>query len=153
MGHPTWKEDDVQTLIQLWPIEKPQVVAERLGKTRNAIIGMANRLGLAPKALGRPRGYSMPNRARPKKSKPPKPLEPPKVVESGPTPLLKATAFQCKTVIDNMKDENGLAMVCGKPIVEGQTFSFCSEHLKRFTTNSNRGAPYVRNEPINKQLQ
>lgn len=152
MARILWTQGEDDILTDVWMDKTPAEIAEILGKTRNAIIGRASRLNLPKKAPGRTPGASRKPRA-PYVRKPKPVVTTPPPTPQGPIPLIEATAFQCKAVIDGIKDENGLAMVCGKPIVEGKAFSFCSEHFKRFTTTSNRGVAHVGNQPINKQLQ
>jgi len=145
MAKSSWPEDHIESLIELWPLKTATEIGEILGRSKNSVIGKAHRLGLVTKALGRERGFTVPSR-KPPKPKPYKPKPPAPPPYEGPVPLMKATAFHCRAVVDG-KDENGLAMICGKLIVPGQAFSFCSEHLPRFTT---KGYRYDRGEPINK---
>lgn len=154
MGTPGWPEADIEDLKRTWTAESTAKIASRLGRTRNAVIGMAHRLGLPRKA---PSGNPHPRRkpSSPRKAKPPKKVAPKppiqKPVDNSPVSLMEAGISQCRAVIESLKDENGFAMVCGKPIVEGQSFSFCSEHLQRFTTQ--RGYRDVTSDSINKKLQ
>lgn len=145
-----WTEEEVEILKRDWMLKTSKEIGVSIGKTGNAVIGMAHRLNLPIKGTSNTMGVRKPKLAY-KKRTPPKPRRPqPVELSTGPIPLIEATSAQCKAVVDGIKDENGLAMVCGKPIVEGKAFSFCSEHFKRFTTTSNRGVSYVRSYPINK---
>lgn len=42
-----WTEHDITTLRAMWGKRRAEAIAEGLGKSRNAVIGKANRLGLA----------------------------------------------------------------------------------------------------------
>lgn len=137
MGMPGWPQGDIETLKQLWPDESSAAIAGVLGRTRNAIIGMAHRLGLPIKNKSgdtRKGQERAPRRVaqRPRKIRVVRKVGPPE--QSQPISLMKAGRFHCRAIIESERDEDGLAMVCGKPIVRGQAFSFCSECLQRFTT-------------------
>jgi hypothetical protein len=141
-----WSEDHKNILREFWESEAPSQIATRVGKTRNAVIGMAWRLGLKPKARsggGNQRDKTRP-RIRVKEWIPlwqfaPRPLEtqqPPAPVPSlppiAPIPFLDSTYSQCKAVVDG-KGPDGLALVCGQPIQEGTRYSWCREHHAKYT--------------------
>jgi hypothetical protein len=138
MANPTpWPDNERETLRELWSTNAAAAIALVLGRTRNAVIGMARRMNLPPKANTGGGYHPKPGTVRnthPKVSlkKVIHRVEP-RPEASGPVPLMEALSHHCRSVLD-LKDKDGLPMVCGKPIVEGQTFSFCSEHLKQYTT-------------------
>ena len=153
-----WTEDEVAILKRDWLDKTADVLGQAIGRSRNAVIGMAHRLNLPTKGIvgNRTKGAERTAGRRRDPNKPPRPKAPPKVIHriikahTGPVPLLDSKPHHCRFVIDGLKDTNGLAMICGKQIVSGQPFSFCSEHLPRFTT---KGYRYVGNERISQQLQ
>lgn len=56
---PTWSEERVALLRQLWRDWPASKIAKRLGLTRNAVIGKVSRLGLKKRpAVAAPRGLS-----------------------------------------------------------------------------------------------
>ena len=135
---PSWTEDQLAILRDNWPTKTSSEIAEMVGKTRSAVMGMKGRLGLESKIPSRKKHKAK----RPYKAKKIKP-EPP--VVQLPVPLMEAKHGQCRAVIEGITDKDGLAMVCGKPTVWGKPFSFCSEHFEKYTT---RGSNYVRSYPI-----
>lgn len=44
-----WTKDKVATLKKLWPTHTGGQIARKIGKTRNAVMGKVQRLGLKPK--------------------------------------------------------------------------------------------------------
>lgn len=130
-----WTDKDKKVVAELYPKLTAPEVAKVLGRTTNAIIGQANRMGLAKKKpSGRYSGYQR----QPYKKLTPKPKPViAKVTVSplpgyiGPIPLLESTSSQCKAVVDGI-DRLGLAMVCGKSVDIGSSFSFCSDHLEKY---------------------
>lgn len=140
MGLPSWTEDQLKILKDNWPTKTSGEIAVMTGKTRNAVMGMAHRLHLQSKASsGKRKTYKRDYKPR---IKPPKP----KPVPSLPVPLMEAGYGQCRAIIDGKRDKDGLAMVCGKPTVFGKPFSFCSEHLEKYTVRG--GYRNVRGYPI-----
>jgi hypothetical protein len=153
-----WTEDEVAMLKRDWLDKTADVIGNAIGRSRNAVIGMAHRLNLPAKGIvgNRTRGVHRTAGRRRDPNRPPRPVAPKVIhrkIEStkGPIPLLESGPFHCKTIIEGQTDENGLAMVCGKHVVSGQAFSFCAEHLKQFT-HKGRYAD-VRVEPNGQQLQ
>ena len=134
-----WTPDQVEILKKSWPTKTGGEIAAMTGKTRNAVMGMAHRLKLPPKA---PSGGKRKSFKR-FKSKQIKVTVAEKLPE--PVPLMEARHGQCRAIIEGIKDKDGLAMVCGKPTVWNKPFSFCSEHFEQYTT---RGSNYVRSYPI-----
>lgn len=56
-----WNEENVATLQELWASHDPAtVIAEKMGTTKGAIIGKANRLGLKARATGNVRRDQLP---------------------------------------------------------------------------------------------
>lgn len=146
--HTVWNEEERQLLTKMWPTNSSGVIAERLGRTRNAIIGMARRMQLPPKIPGgKPRSAAkstVVTRAPPSRVRvtiKSKPAAQPDLTKG--IPLLEASSSQCKAIIESSTDPKGLAMVCGQPVPLGRFFSFCDYHLARYTTKSTRGSGHV----------
>lgn len=146
MGMPSWSEEHLQILKDNWPTRTSGEIAEMVGKSRGAVMGMKRRLGLESKKPSGNQHPPNPNPGRKRYTSTIRKLRP-RPEPQAPVPLMDARIDQCRAVIDGIKDKDGLAMVCGKPIVFGQAFSFCSEHLQQYTT---KGGYYVRGYPINK---
>lgn len=127
-----WRDDEKQFLKDSWATMSAGFIGDRLGRTRNAVIGQAHRLGMLTK--GKRRFFTKENERKPTTRHRPMLFKArPELPYSGAIPLIESDAFHCKAIIDGQKDKNGLVMVCGKPIVDGQPFSFCSDHLERYT--------------------
>ncbi len=45
-GHLPWREEDLAYLREHWETDRAEDIAKHIGKSTNAIIGKANRLGL-----------------------------------------------------------------------------------------------------------
>ena len=62
-----WTPADIETLAQMWQAgATARAIAAVLGRSRNAVIGMAHRAGCAPRSSPiRPRGSGAPHPARP----------------------------------------------------------------------------------------
>jgi len=141
-------EDDI--LRELWGRERAVDIAQRLGRTRNAIIGRAHRLGLAP--LRKPRKPG----ARP----PAKPITtPPPVVRSpeepSPMPAPTPAAMPRRTSPDAVIRCEGVSLsrvaagecrwpigdkpfrFCGAPIAH-RFYSWCSAHTAIGTVDRRR---------------
>lgn len=126
-----WTEEEVTTLKTLWNEKVPcRIIADALAKSRNAIIGKAQRLGLeARKEATR---ISKPKPAarvilRPRAP----PAEPQKQPVEG-VSILEVRQGQCRAIIGSSNDSNGLAVMCGE-----QTYRetpWCEDHFNRYTT-------------------
>lgn len=55
-----WTPERVRILRTLWGTIPARVIGERLGVTKNAVIGKANRLGLARQPTGKPSRFRWP---------------------------------------------------------------------------------------------
>jgi GcrA cell cycle regulator len=55
IGRPEWAQDRADILRNMWPDHSAAQIAKRLGITRNAVIGKANRLALPAKVVGQKR--------------------------------------------------------------------------------------------------
>lgn len=161
-----WTKEEDERLTKLWNENKLSTaeIGNELGRRRNGVIGRAHRLGLDLKASGGSRP-GRDRKAVPKTPKAPKPPAPPKspkrpgkpfvfkpsteVARKPPqhvapiqkwtgegVPMLEATPGQCKAVMGSSDDARGLAVYCGKPVKEGTTLSFCSDHYAKYTTSN-----------------
>ena len=136
-GKSTWSDEQKATIRALWPDHSASIIGAQLGKTRCSIIGMARRLGLARKAKYEnlaeivPLRQKRPPMANSVAMEPP-PEAPRRRPVGRPVSLLDAKDFQCKAILEGQKDENGLAMVCGQRISDGQPYSFCAYHLSLY---------------------
>lgn len=143
-----WSADDDALLTKLWSKNSAKVIGDKMDRSRNGIIGRAHRLGLAAKAKPRPRAERkkiIPQKALVQDEKPPvvRSLErippqyvPPTQIWTGEgVPLLEATHGQCRAILGSSNDLRGLAIYCGAPVVEGQSFSFCEKHLALFISS------------------
>lgn len=137
-----WTEEDKDFLRQNWKGHSAGVIAKKLGRTRNAVMGAVHRLGL----IQTPRKTVLPkkelSRAPGAKLRggrtivliPPK--EAPAIAQNQPVvgvPFLEAVQGQCRAVIGSSDDSRGLVTFCGRPISRNSTFSFCDDHLAQYT--------------------
>lgn len=99
-------DDQIPLLTELWNagVLTTTEIGERLGTSKNAVIGKARRIGLPAKRNG----------VRRKKSLPPPGL--PKLCDLNPD--------QCRFPIGDPREE-GFGF-CGKPVISGE--SYCAEH-------------------------
>lgn len=137
-----WTDEERQTLRDNWANMTAKQIGNMIGRTRNAIIGAAARLGLAPKARSggkpsQPKPTASPERITPfvtrGHSKP--------LTTSQPWPekgilLLDATSHQCKAILGS--SATGAATVCGRPVDTGSFFEFCPDHMKIYTQPARR---------------
>lgn len=121
--HPNWTDKEIATLREMWGKGySSRAIAEKLGKSRNAIIGKATRLSLARKKTTTQPAVITPI--------PKAPAEPQKRPVGG-VSILDVGHGQCRAVLGSSGDSNGLAIMCGQPTF-GQT-SWCYEHLLKHT--------------------
>jgi GcrA cell cycle regulator len=134
-----WTEEHIETLIRLWPEFSASEVAAELSSlgghfyTRNAVVGKANRLGLAKRDMP-------PIRSKKFAYKEPKPRQPPKqvLVKATPRPayvaptavtpknlsIMELTSTTCRWPIGDPRD--GMSY-CG--CQKSATDSYCAHHM------------------------
>jgi hypothetical protein len=146
MGSPNpWLEEKKDILRQFWDSETSSQIAVRVGKTRNAVIGMAWRLKLKPKPPSG--GGNQRNKTRPRirvkewiplwqfASAPREIPQPPPASALPSTtaiPFLESGYSQCKAIVQG-KGDDGLPLVCGQPIKEGISYELCESHFNKYT--------------------
>jgi GcrA cell cycle regulator len=108
----SWSAKDVDALRALWGKETSAIIAVKIGKTRCAVIGKANRLGL-------PKQHAFEHIKHAPKRKPPEPLG---LEDKNGVSLFDLEADQCKAIYMNNA-------YCGKKIVDG---SYCKRHAKKY---------------------
>jgi len=135
-----WKEEEIEQLRKFWAIKwmSTAVMADKIGKSKGSICGMARRLGLPIKKPPAKRTPStLPRQPRIKREPTaPNPgpadltvvdtLVEPQKPSGGGVPLLEASAYHCRAIIDVKA-----LLICGEPVVEGK--AWCPYHLSRFT--------------------
>jgi GcrA cell cycle regulator len=168
-----WEPAEDASLSELWLANQlsASAIGERIGRTRNAVIGRAARIGLplrVPPTVIRSARSALPPRPpplnhdrdpvpllrrikmrrgfdlvqRPKERKPPTPETAPPEPWPGPAvPFLEAEAYQCRAIVSNPDEP---AACCGARIPVGQPFSFCPYHLGLYTTPRWRRTPSER---------
>lgn len=179
MPRTSWSDRDIDELKNLWILTDPMTqgyafsaaeIGDRLGFSKNAVIGQANRLGLPPRMPGRTAAMKKEFKRRRlaglpapplsvavrKPPKPPKPIKPkfkvipmpeqPKQLalpEALHIPLLKIKDGECRSIIDGATDKHGLAVCCGSPTELGRSYCRYHESLY-FEPPKNRGVSHGR---------
>lgn len=152
-GNPQWTEVSKQLLIELWESCSIREIAERIGVSKNSVVGKAHRLGLSSKGLkwtqaGRERrrkrkaGEPVPplpkkrGAYKPRKRIVPKPVPPPAPTPETGIHILDLGFQHCREVIGRGKDD--LARYCGAAIRWRRdrwgrmvADSFCQYHAHR----------------------
>lgn len=130
-----WSEDDLATLKTMWAAGYPaRQIAGAIGKTRNAIIGKAGRLGLESRKKQKRRvdPHLVPKVAvaRARRRVIATPVNRPADQQKNPpvgVSILDVGYGQCRAVIGTSNDPNRLAIMCGEPVFGGS--SWCKKHL------------------------
>lgn len=143
-----WKDEDVEKLKELWERGlSGSLIGNELGKTRNAVIGKANRLGLTSRALpcghgGTPKGVrsgplsikiDKPNiamvvRRNPKVTPPKFFTERDLLSRKPPISIMELTSTTCHAPVGRGPD--GLVTYCGDMTFSGKPF--CEGHCAIF---------------------
>lgn len=131
-----WNTADVEHLERLWPYHSAGVIAERIGKSRNAVIGKVHRLrGKGTRIRTKPSRMVQHERPRPKpippKRKAPvslmtKPLQPPRPVIQCPCRLIDLEPGQCKWPYGNPHEDD--FYFCGAVADGGNPY--CLVHMR-----------------------
>lgn len=152
-----WTEEEIKTLVELWPTKTASEISKITGRNRNSIIGRVNRMGLKPKREGvirkiyerlaekrfgplrepkpapkRP-GKPVVFRAQEVNRKPPRYVPPTQIWSGKGVPFLDTGYGQCRAILGSSGGADGLTMVCGKPVKQGSVFSFCEDHNRLYT--------------------
>jgi hypothetical protein len=140
-----WSAEDVEKLARLRGEGRSAIeISREIGKTRDAILGKARRLGLplAPGVEPRwnpntPKHKNGKNRKRRRRPKPKLTLQH-QPLYAGPVPLLDRKDDQCPDILD-VRAPNGLAMVCAR--TRAPKSVWCAQHRAQYVTlmSSNRG--------------
>lgn len=123
----SWSPQEIDLLAQLWPTHSGTQLGSLMGKTRNAIIGKAHRIGLPPKKKGVWPRTMMTTRSahetakaavKPKKPKiatvkAPTPIAPPLPPVDGGVHIMDLQPHHCRAIVAHGSD--GLARYCGAP--------------------------------------
>lgn len=136
-----WTEPQLIELKKLWSghLSASQMMEHFPGKTRNAILGKANRMGLPSRRV-------VPKSKAVKPQKPPvlvvkqkKELPPPPPVPNSPQgpfiPFMEAKHDTCRAIMDG-KGVDGLSLFCSNKSMKG--YSFCPFHADIFFQKSTR---------------
>jgi GcrA cell cycle regulator len=127
-----WRPDEIERLAQLWPLHPASVIATRLGRSRNAVLGEVFRQRRAGLKL-----QSEPTRPKPKHARSPRKRKPQlKLVMSEPKPppryiqcpcqLVELETGQCKWPFGN-PHEDGFYF-CGAVARDGDPY--CLVHMR-----------------------
>ena len=129
-----WPEQDVETLVKLWPTHSAKEIGALMGRTRNSVIGKVNRMALPMKRekleAVRKRTPTVPKAPRVRKPLPPRQRVEPMVI-AAPEPvngglhILELEHNHCKEVI-GYGTPDLLARYCGHDRKDGS--SFCQFH-------------------------
>lgn len=137
MKNDNWTQKQDEVLISLYGKVSSREVSEKTGRSRNAVIGRAQRLGLKfPKKEPKPKPQPKPRKIRVVKSKPiPKPQRKVEVTMTektqNPIHLIDLKDNQCRQVIGDPR--NG--MFCGCVVRNGS--SYCNNHHRINYVKSN----------------
>jgi GcrA cell cycle regulator len=142
---PIWNLETEQIIREMWNNKEPtRMIADKLGITRNAVIGKARRMNLLaraprkPSANTKPDDKEIPTRAArmklvPFKDNPERrPLQwSPAVTrltkpDNPPVGILDAAFHHCRAVVGIDGTSRRLALFCGAQIMEGK--SYCPYH-------------------------
>lgn len=125
----SWSEDMVTQLCFMWANDyNTKEIAERLGTTKNAVIGKANRMGLPHRGL-QPEKIAKPV-AKPK----PKPIQPPPIYAGQRrVPMIDLKSRECVCPVDlTASKEHKKELFCGRPAVIGRPYcEECSAKVRR----------------------
>lgn len=131
-----WAETEIKTLERLWETLPAKEIGALVGKTKNAVIGKANRLGLPMKKSKPGMRQARDITVKPKRIRAPAPprrepiriapmvLEPPVPVEGG-LHIMQLEIQHCREVVGYGYPDL-LARYCGHQKREGS--SFCAYH-------------------------
>lgn len=142
-----WSEQEIARLEELWPLHSAGVIAEMMGRTRNAVIGQINRRRVRDKIalLSKPTRFIQIELPRPKPTPPPQRAKQ-KARQSKVKPLA-TPSMQCHCQLIELEDVN-CKWPFGDPRQDGFYFCgairfngspYCSEHYR---TAHNEG-PYI----------
>lgn len=129
-----WTPEQIETLTNLWNAGiSSNKIADKLGVTRNSVMGKISRLGLHRHLVV---NY-MPKFSKPHEQKPPTPIKP-QSSKGRPIDFIKADHRHCQWPLWGPSVKTG--KVCGaKPV---PTKSYCAHHLaKSFTEMWSRRRP------------
>jgi len=133
-----WSAEQIDILTNLWPTHSAKVIGEKVGKTRNAVIGKARRMGLTGKKAQRDLVQCPRIRTEKKRSRPvrlPETIPEISPVEGG-ISIVDLNWYHCKAIIGSGDD--GLARYCGAAVKQvvynGEVLSksFCPGHYHIF---------------------
>ena len=123
-----WTDEETALLIELWPTQPARVIAERLGKTRNSIVGRVYRLNLALSNYKQELQPAPRIRSRLKvRSKPALNIAPSDVPDSLRKSILDLTCSECHFPDPEGNPRAGISHTfCGHPNASGS--SYCEFH-------------------------
>ncbi len=139
-----WSERDMSHLVKRWEEgATSREIGHELGRSRNSILGAANRIGLSkhvlvsrkalretPRKPFRPPSPPRVIMPRSKTPKPPRDVEQITYTSSG-IPFLEVTNSQCRAVMGRDSDGFKLVRFCGAP-VKTDGASYCDHHHTQF---------------------
>jgi len=122
----SWPQDQTDTMVRLWKAGKSSGdIAQRMGLTRNSVMGKASRLGLKHERITKPPVNYLPRVSKPKDQKPPTKLKP-QAATPNPIPFLEADHRHCKWPLwwtDTMP-----RLVCGATPIPKKPY--CAHHYR-----------------------
>lgn len=138
-----WTDEETALLIELWPTQPARVIAERLGKTRNSIVGRVHRLNLALSNYKRALQFAPNIRSRLKvQSRPTPKIAPSDAPDSLRKSIIDLTCSECHFPDPEGNPRAGISHTfCGHPNATGS--SYCEFHTFICTgegTSSERAA-------------
>lgn len=140
----SWTEEMKTTVQTMWLDGTPVVqIAEKIEKSKNAVIGIAHRMGLPRhkrSPLSRPRAKkqiivkinNFGEIVRKTYTSPPKP--PPEAAKG--IPFMELQSKHCRAIIGASNDPRGLAIYCG--LNKHKDTSWCEHHLGLYTNDYRR---------------
>jgi GcrA cell cycle regulator len=132
-----WTEEHKNVLREMWGRGIPAIdIGFEIGRSKNAVLGMAHRLGLPKHAYTmkqkKPREVArkpVPIKVKAKEALPPQDV-PPIVFTSSGVSFLEVRDSQCHAIIGRDDDRFSLVRYCGNPVKGDE--SYCPFHCSVF---------------------
>ena len=127
-----WTGDQKDVLREMWAEGRhAKDIGTSIGRTKNSVLGMADRLGLPKHAwtMRKRKPRDAKRKAKIKEIKPPQDVEEITFTSSG-VSFLEVGSYECHAIIGRDNDRYSLVRFCGVPVEEGE--SYCLYHCRQF---------------------